>query len=846
MAAPTDKMRVALRESGLIIEDHGVQGLSVETTNDLDAAIKRHERTLRFIDEAASPVWTALSPGARLLLLLPSNEMTLIQQAIDSATSLPSTPYFSGEQLFVEWASEGYLDRREVSFHTAESAMLNRGFVVTARDWRTAIRALTHLHPMQRAVPVYDAFLADAAAWWYTRLPGPLFAHVLGWKRFQLLPRHALARGVSGKPQVDGLAERECLPDGIDAHRLAGGAKGGAATFKLLIAYVSNVARDKPSKDHGRALIVERINLLLPAAAKEGPDQVLILGAIRHALQAGGMRGGLWAPVTIYDYLRVALPELSELLVGKDISTLAGAAMHGIYAAMLAKVRESQRPKFAAFIQVFHRFLTLAGAEPLPSALLCGADTLPPAAAAVWPSELARVIDYVDVVSPTVRIALQAKLLLLMGSLIPTRTVEFWCIRLGDVFISEVISVVLYPRRRDGVGKSPSVRRIEDVEDLALRRVLIDLVKLRRHDGALDADLLLGQPGLPGSRHAQQSTEGLANAALRWATGDERASVYDLRHTCFSNKAAEILARAEPTDGLPFLQLSAQGGHAGPDSTWWYIHRIEPALVQWSRRARSASWGSRCCPKSYATVFEDLCDGQVTEIPQLPEGPSDKPPRTSADLPLGVRFRILREIQLNRPVDMAAAAAEVEQLIAEQVIGEMSVALTAARLQHVGSGDTLRDQCRGVTAKLLWGRAARQPKHEELRIRLEEMVNSGEWSGLRLLWQDWLQCARGGDISLGQARSAARLINFLTNAGCPRESLVISSVPGAPGLAEEVRSLGIDMLTAKPRRGQAAHRLFMSPRGIRAATASGATLSMFGFSWWMLVVGSALVARGEV
>ena len=448
--------------------------------------------------------------------------------------------------------------------------------------------------------------------------------------------------------------------------------------------------------------------------------------------------------------------------------------------------------------------------------------------------------------APTPRIALQGIVLLRMGLLIPTRTVEFWCIRIFDVFLSEAASVVLYPRRRDGVGKSPGVRRAEDVDDIDLRRALIELMRLRRHEGALDEDYLLGQPGEPGSRHAQQATESLVNAALRWATGDESASVYDLRHSCFSYKAAEILAHAAPTDGLPFLRLSAQGGHAGPDSTWWYIHQVEQALALRSRQSRPSAWVAHGCPGSFASAFDDLCTGQVTEIPQMPDGPDVESPKSSADLPLDVRFRILWEIQLNRPVDLAAAAAAVEPPIAEQVVREMSVTLLAARLQRPGSSDSLRDQCRVVAAKSLWGRAARQPKHEELRIRLEEMANSGDWSGLRLLWQDWLQCAHGDEISLAQTRSGVRLIRFLINAGSPRESLVISSVPGATALNEEVRSLGVEVRPAKPRRGQAMHRLFMSPRGIRAATASGATLSMLGFSWWILVVGSALVARGEV
>jgi len=845
MAALTNNWLMALRESGLIVKDRGVEGCSFETTGDLPAAVERHERVLRIMDEDWAPAWRALSPAARRLIALPSNEAVLSMHAMQRATSPEVQSYCDGDTLWVEWEFKGYVDRREVSTQTGSHAIADLGFAVTVKDWRDVNRLLAQLFPGERRVPPYEAFLADATAWWHARMPTPLLAHAIGAKPFQLLNRAALARKVSGMPQTRSVGDRPCLPDSISAYLSGSGTNGGTQSLEALIRYVGDVVRDKPSKDHGRALIIGRIALLMPAAAKEGRGQVLIFGAIRHALVAGGMGGALWAPVTIWAYLRVGARSLVKLLTEIDVTTLSGAQLHEAYEKMFEGVRVSQWPKLAAFIQVFHRFLTLAGAEPLAKALPGGEDPLPPAAAMVWPAEFDRSISYVQVVTSSERISLQAKAILLLGYEIEMRTVEFWCIRIGDVLISGTVSVVIYPRRRDGVGKSPALRRVVDVESTALKEMLIDFVKLRRSEGALDDDVLFGRQGIPGARLAPLQTEALVNAALRWATGDSGASIYDLRHTCFSRKAAELFEHFDPTDLMAFLQLCARGGHAGPDSTWWYIHLIEAALGAWGRKVRPLAWASAQGGSNYSAVFPHLCDGQIEPIPPIPPAGAADVDAKSSDISLETRLRIVREIQLKRPVELVAAAAEVAPAVVVSVASELTEALMAAQMMPQGSSDSLQNQCRAITAMSLWGRATQQAKHEGMKDRLGQMMDSHQWSALLLLWQDWLQCVYGDDISLSQERSAVRLIKFLFDAGVQPSALVISSAPVRPAVSDSLTSLGIEVRPAKVRRGEAPHRLFMAAPGIRAVEASGATLSMRGFAWLMLVVGSALIARGD-
>jgi hypothetical protein len=59
--------------------------------------------------------------------------------------------------------------------------------------------------------------------------------------------------------------------------------------------------------------------------------------------------------------------------------------------------------------------------------------------------------------------------------------------------------LTIYPRERDGVGKTEAMRRQEDVEPIAspiLKSLLIDMLNERQiKDFAASEDYLLGRPG---------------------------------------------------------------------------------------------------------------------------------------------------------------------------------------------------------------------------------------------------------------------------------------------------------------------------------------------------------------
>src|SRR5262249_35575889 len=158
-----------------------------------------------------------------------------------------------------------------------------------------------------------------------------------------------------------------------------------------------------------------------------------------------------------------------------------GALWHAAYSEQLERLQGSARDKFSAFVQAFHRYLVVAcGVDPLTGPLLGNHDVVLPDAATVAEVELRRAMDYVDRLAPTDRVPLQGQLILVLGCHVPLRTIEYWCIRIVDVHCGTGVYIVIYPRRRDGGGKSPSVRRIEDIDDMQLRKLLIDMVRLRR------------------------------------------------------------------------------------------------------------------------------------------------------------------------------------------------------------------------------------------------------------------------------------------------------------------------------------------------------------------------------
>ena len=526
---------------GLIFTSAGISGVSYQPTEHFELFVSQHERVTSLIGAEK-----CLTIGARLLLLLPMNEIILSLGRLQAATGDSSVVYADNNgELFLEFMlAHGWRDRRILSPQTADVVRLNRSCRVVPRDWIMAA-AFLRANGLPKTHE-WEAYLEGAKCWWARHLPGPLFGHATGVALFQPLPRAALARVATGFAQRS--SDIELTGDEAeDVNRVQACFKQSPdlAIFDELIAFCGRVASDKQDKAVGRERIVQKILTLIPSAAKAGRGQLILLCGIKHAIQAGGVSGASWAPVTIYSYLLQDIKSLASELVRQQLDALSGEDFHVMYCKLLSAIQDSQRPKLEAFLSAFHRFLVICGFDPLPRTLSGGRHLLPPLAAIVTAIELNYAVDFVRQVAPEPRVALQATVGLLLGYWIPLRTVELWCIRIEDVHIEPPMFLSVYPRQRDGSDKSEAVRRQEDLDDIEsteMKTSLIDLMNLRRRkDIADDKDLLLGRPGYPNERYEQLLTTQLMNDALRWATGDRRASFYDLRHAVFSRRAERAL-----------------------------------------------------------------------------------------------------------------------------------------------------------------------------------------------------------------------------------------------------------------------------------------------------------------
>lgn len=531
---------------GLEVTKNGLAGPVVVTTDGFQDALLRHGKVIRLMDEC-----TEIPTGAKVLLALVVNDQVLTMSGLEAATSIRARTYVHEETHCVQLSFPGdWLDRRNVSPQTVEFIEANRGVQVKVSDWKWVAGAVKHLHALSPGENVMDLLLSDARCWWFQRMQGPLFAHAARMVPFQLLSRSAWARLYSGMAQV-ALTPESSADDSraLNLVQTTFRTSKETAIIEELVTFVGVIARERQSKDEGRAQVLERIDLLLPMAARLGRTQVMVLAGLGHALRVGGVRGFLWSPVTAYEYIRLGLVGLSNALLNSSLDELDGERFHKLYSELLEKIRPSQRGKFAAFLQAFHRFLVICGFDSLPKKLHANVERFPPAAAVVWPHELQLAIEYVDAVAPTPRVSLQARLGLTLGFHIPIRTEELWCIRRCDVHLRNGIYIDICPRQRDGLGKTPSGHLPHDIHDPDLQRLLIDMVALRNEDENDDEDddtvVLLGQPQQPDVRHEQLLTTQLMNDALRWATGNVTASFYDLRHSVFTMRARAVLESIE-------------------------------------------------------------------------------------------------------------------------------------------------------------------------------------------------------------------------------------------------------------------------------------------------------------
>jgi hypothetical protein len=302
------------------------------------------------------------------------------------------------------------------------------------------------------------------------------------------------------------------------------------------------------------------------------------------------------------------------------------------------------------------------------------------------------------------------------------------------------------------------------------------------------------------------------------------------------------------TDEFAWYQMAAGGGHAGPASSASYIHQIEHAFALVSQNARPHAWLSAHLDGVGESSFPDVATGLQGVLPPMPPRMAAlQPAQTSSDLGIRTREAIIWRVADGLKLQSIASEFDISVDLIEKVVEEMAQAMLQMRLVKQDVMVSIRKQCMAVTAYSLWARSAKQEKFAFFVKHLKENTEQKNFKSMFQLWQDWSLCRDGKFLALVNPRPAARIVNLLLEIGVTRKSLAVSSMNGAVPLAIQIKHLEIPAAPhCNKRSKRAGHRLVLTSRGVDATKATGATISMLGFHWWMLLLGSVLIAKEEI
>ncbi len=827
----------ALKISGLIIHQSNSTEPIFERTAEHAEACVRFEKCIDLLHSLAAD-----TRGIGLLNLI-VYECILNQTAFLAIAKGRYKFYRADANVCIEWSiADEWIDRRILSTTTSKSFEdAQRQFIDKSSLKQARAICATFYGSDIRSDP-FTRFIADAAAWWVDRQPGPLFLHAIGIGGYQLLSQKCWARYASKMPLM--VAEKiNPEKSGKRLQRIQGlrGASTRVESLNLFILQLRKEVNTKQAAATVRKNLIERIDELMPTAEAEGSAQAIVLAATEYLICNGGIAGTLFAPTTLRDYFGIGLHRLVKI-----VRTLQGTDCDGMdwwnaYTELLKQVADSQAGKFASFLEAFHHFQILLHEAPLTKRLYGTGPVRPPAAAVVWPHEMPHALKYVEVADAHPRVRLQARVGLLLSNHMPLRPSELMCIRMQDVHLGENNYLAIYPRQRDGTGKTPALRRTEDLHDASLLRALFELQQERIKDDAEDEDFLFGHPGHPGCVFEEAKTSRLMKESLVWATGDISATTYDLRHTAFTFRALRSLAGKGNGEVMQLHQVSAEGGHAGPNSTRSYLHIFEFAFRNVSSSAFPNMWREGHNPITIKS-FADGVTGYVAERSPLSPKANEPPILKTANFKNCLLM--FNDIASDQRIQVIARKYELEEVSVQARVDAFHAAAALAGLAAPGAD--ARQRRLEIVAMQLWARTAQQPKHSALIDYLSTRHAKADFQIMRSIFLSWVQMRQRNDISLRDPDSSQGWITHLLQAGYFKRSLLVDVVVGA-NVPAYLKSLNLPIRhVSKPRKGRAPVRLFVCPSNVDVLAAEGATVSMVGFHWIMLAVGAELSLCGEL
>lgn len=513
---------------------------------------------------------------------------------VDLQEALAAAPYSYRGEACIEWGGhEGVeLDRRVLSSLTVCA------WNVPADGNHDEVEALADLVkeiPGFRDLGTTDILLElelDQACWASQHLPKPLWAHVVGQRRFTPLPRNVLANEhplLVPQAQID---EERCrrgaeAADMLDTAVLAGRrSEVMPATMELASKVFKMSSKETKAETltrWGKSLIALR------AHVERGDVAAAIVVAWNYDLVENGTITDSSARLeTRARYARVANARLWRMIssLPQDISKWTREELSAGYLAMMADQSCNDLQGLGAAISSFQVFLQETfGIQPLRLGLH---KLIPePRPRAQWISDFAlkRTVRWLDADEKgDPRLKAICALMLSLAYAGPFRLNELRWLRLLNIFIAEdgtaEIEVTALPG--SSAIKTDAGKRRIPINNLDAVRRLSQWIEKRQSEGCPTAGLLFGEAANDHKPYRAHAVHTTLLALLRQSTGDADITFHALRHTYISNAMEEILWSSNTGMNNRLSQLADWAGHEVAVTTIkFYSHRFEFPLRSW-------------------------------------------------------------------------------------------------------------------------------------------------------------------------------------------------------------------------------------------------------------------------
>lgn len=731
-------------------------------------------------------------------------------ESLNPALSAIRTRYRWNTHCCIEWsAADGRIERRALS---AVSAIAAAG-VDAAWDVQVEISTLITalcLFDGAYAALSRDAVLlqlmADAATWYFDVVPPALFAHLNGDAPLAAVSRTTLARQISGKALASSMG-READPEvGV---ALNGYFRGQRDLDDRFIEALRRACRSAGRADHlERQCMLADVRGLLPLAEESGRWASLIAAWVIRLVSKGTRQTRRLAAATIEAYVGQTVGPLHNLLPNRTNEAVSDDDYVEIYRQVSNLVEASQIGKVQAALVSFHEFLHEYIDAPKLQTEIDTAAPMVPRANVLWHHEAATVLQWLESMPGSQRVADQVKVLLAIASAIPVRTKELASLRLYAIRTGEeLIEVAIDPMMRDGPTKTPAGRRIAELDDPIGREIVRAWRSRRMSEGALANDLLFGDPHSPDQLCRWGETLHLLSACLKAVSGDRSVSLHTLRHSRISQSVIESVRHGKAQRSID--QLSASAGHESASTTFAdYFHLYETwlrdsidrhvesirlrehhycmfsglkagVLRKWRQRSdfdhATLGW------KAIRDYEESIVLGDVTGGIELAEAVPPATRRENASS-YGMVLSVLSDLARGRSTAMAAMRLGIPTERVERIVQLLSA---------------FADRCRAPTNQADWDIGCSDPgeifnalpcrpdyprigqqKYASLRRCLCTLPDPVD---LRMASDAWLRCLVRRHLSLTHFDRAMPLLKLLRDGGMPSRHIIVCVAEGGIG-----------------------------------------------------------------